>query len=58
MLGNAIMQSSFQKHAVEIPIDGEAYAAKLEELIKTSKFQKTEKKLGESAVDIKDSYSL
>lgn len=57
MLGNAIMFSSFQKQAVEIPIDQEAYAAKLQELINTSNFQKTEKKLDDSAVDMNASYN-
>jgi predicted dehydrogenase len=57
MIGNAIMQSSFQKSPVEIPIDEDAYAATLEELIKTSNFKKTEKKLGDSAVDIKASFN-
>ena len=44
-LGNAIMQSSFLGRPVEIPIDEEAYAAKLEELINSSTFQK-EVKIG------------
>ncbi len=40
MLGNAIMLSQFQGKPVELPIDEDAYAALLQELIKTSKFQK------------------
>ena len=44
-LGNAIMLSSFQGHPVEIPIDEEAYEAKLQDLIRTSSFQK-EVKIG------------
>jgi predicted dehydrogenase len=44
-LGNAIMLSSFQGHPVEIPIDEEAYEAKLQDLIRSSNFQK-EVKIG------------
>jgi predicted dehydrogenase len=44
-LGNAIMLSSFQRQPVEIPIDDEAYEAKLLELIRASTFQK-EVKIG------------
>ena len=44
-LGNAIMLSSFQGKPVEIPIDANAYAAILKELIRTSRFQK-EVKIG------------
>ncbi len=40
MLGNAMMLSSFQGHPVDLPIDEEAYAAKLQELIATSRFKK------------------
>ncbi len=40
-LGNAIMLSSFLGHPIEMPFDDEAYAAKLEELIKSSRFEKT-----------------
>jgi len=39
-LGNAIMLSSFLGHPVELPIDAEDYAIRLEALIKTSRFQK------------------
>ncbi|RPJ51500.1 MAG: gfo/Idh/MocA family oxidoreductase [Chloroflexi bacterium] len=41
MLGNAMMLSSFQGCPVDLPIDEDAYEAKLMELIKTSRFQKT-----------------
>jgi predicted dehydrogenase len=44
-LGNAIMLSSFQRQPVAIPIDEEAYEAKLLELIRASTFQK-EVKIG------------
>lgn len=40
MLGNAMMLSSFQGKPVDLPIDEEAYAAKLQELIATSRFKK------------------
>ena len=40
MLGNAIMLSQFQGRPVELPIDEQAYEARLLELIETSKFQK------------------
>jgi predicted dehydrogenase len=40
-LGNAIMLSSFLGHPIEMPFDGEAYAAKLQDLIANSRFQKT-----------------
>jgi hypothetical protein len=44
-LGNAMMLSSFQRQPVEVPIDEEAYEAKLLELIQSSTFQK-EVKIG------------
>jgi predicted dehydrogenase len=40
-LGNAIMLSSFLGHPVEMPFDDQTYAAKLEDLIKNSRFEKT-----------------
>jgi len=39
-LGNAIMLSSFLGHPVDLPLDAEAYAAKLQELIENSQFKK------------------
>jgi predicted dehydrogenase len=39
-LGNAIMLSSFLGHPIEMPFDDKAYAAKLQDLIKNSRFQK------------------
>jgi len=42
-LGNAIMLSSFLKQPVDVPIDDELYAAKLEELARNSRFQKVVK---------------
>ena len=39
-LANGIMLSSFQGKTVEVPIDGDAFVAKLQELIKTSSFVK------------------
>lgn len=55
MLGNAIMQSHFQGRPVELPIDEEAYAAKLMELIKTSRFQKV---VHETEQDINKSFGV
>jgi predicted dehydrogenase len=40
-LGNAIMLSSFLGRPVELPFDEQAYAAKLQELITASRFEKT-----------------
>ena len=40
-LGNGIMFSSFLGQPVELPFDADAYAARLEELIRTSRFKKT-----------------
>ncbi len=40
-IGNAIMLSSFRKQTVEMPFDEEAYEALLQELIRTSRYQKT-----------------
>ncbi len=53
MLGNAIMLSQFEGRPVDLPIDEEAYAAKLLELVQTSKFQKT---VREAAVDMSKSF--
>ncbi len=47
-LGNAIMMSSFLGRTIELPMDGSAYAAKLQALIATSRF---EKRVVERAVD-------
>jgi len=40
-LGNAIMMSSFLGQRIELPMDGEEYAAKLQDLIDNSHFEKT-----------------
>lgn len=40
-LGNAIMLSSFRRQPVEMPFEEDAYEAKLQELIRTSRYQKT-----------------
>jgi predicted dehydrogenase len=56
MLGNAIMQSSFQKKAVDIPIDEDAYEQQLQALIEQSTFQKEEKSLDAGSVNIEDSF--
>lgn len=41
MLGNAIMLSQFEGRPVDLPLDEEAYAARLLERVQTSNFQKT-----------------
>lgn len=53
MLGNAMMLSSFLRQTVELPLDEDAYAAKLQELVKTSKFQKVTR---EQLADISQSF--
>jgi predicted dehydrogenase len=40
-LGNAIMLSSFLRVPVEMPFDDDTYASKLQELIESSRFEKT-----------------
>jgi predicted dehydrogenase len=57
MLGNAIMLSSFRKHAVEIPIDEDAYEQLLQVLIQQSTFQKTERNLDAGRVNVNDSFN-
>jgi predicted dehydrogenase len=54
-IGNAIMHSAFLGHPVDLPLDENAYAAKLKRLIKASDFKKAERNLG--PVDLADSYS-
>ena len=44
-LGNAIMLSSFLDCPVDVPIDGNAYEAALQERIRTSRFQKVVREL-------------
>ena len=39
-LGNAIMLSHFQQQPLTLPIDGDAYETRLQELVRTSRFQK------------------
>jgi predicted dehydrogenase len=55
MLGNAIMQSSFLGKPVDLPFDEDQYEARLQELIKTSRFQKTIKPL--NVEDLGKSYT-
>jgi hypothetical protein len=56
MLGNAIMLSSFLNKTVDIPIDEDVYEKKLQELIKRSKFQKTERKIDVSDAEMSKSF--
>ncbi len=53
-LGNAMMLSSFRKQPVEMPFDEEEYAARLEELIRTSRYQKPAQ--GQAIVDLEKSF--
>jgi predicted dehydrogenase len=53
MLGNGIMLSSFQGHPVDLPFDEDAYEAKLQELIATSRFKKT---VRDADVDLEKSF--
>jgi predicted dehydrogenase len=39
-LANAILYSSFLRRPLDLPLDADAYAAHLEELVRTSKFKK------------------
>jgi predicted dehydrogenase len=39
-LGNAIMLSHFLGHPIDLPLDADAYAAKLKELVEHSRYQK------------------
>jgi predicted dehydrogenase len=41
ILGNAIMLSSFRRQPVEMPFEEDAYEAQLQELIRSSRYQKT-----------------
>jgi hypothetical protein len=48
-----MMLSSFEGHPVELPIDEEAYEAKLQELIATSRFKKV---VRDADVDLSKSF--
>ncbi len=53
-LANAMLYSSMKGKTVNLPLDAEAYADLLKDLVKKSKFKKKEVKAG--AVDLKASY--
>ena len=53
-LGNAIMLSSFLGNAIDLPLDAEAYAAQLQELIANSRFEKTV--VEHEVMDVKGSF--
>jgi hypothetical protein len=55
MLANGIMLSSFEKRAVEFPVDGDAFENKLKDLIASSKFNKNVSDVRE--VDFEKSFS-
>lgn len=54
-ISNAIMLSSFTGQTVELPLDDDEYASRLEELARNSRFQKVVKKAEES--DFSKSFS-
>lgn len=54
MIANAILLSSFKKQTIEIPLDGDEFENKLQELIKNSKFTKKVVEAGE--VDMSKSF--
>ena len=51
-LGNGIMYSSFLGQPVELPFDQDGYAARLEELIRTSRFKKTVREVSFTEEDL------
>jgi predicted dehydrogenase len=51
-LGNGIMFSSFLGRPVDLPFDQDAYAARLEELIRTSRFKKTVREVSFTEEDL------
>ena len=55
MLANAIMLSSFERHRVELPLDGADYAKWLEKLAKNSRFLKAKTKNNDKIADLSDS---
>jgi predicted dehydrogenase len=55
-LANAIMLSSFLRQSVDLPLDEEAYAEKLQSLIQNSRFQKTEKQVDVDDTDMDKSF--
>ncbi len=57
MLANGIMLSSFQGKTVNVPIDGDAFAAKLAELIATSTFVKQSNEQADQVTDFSGSFS-
>ena len=56
MLGNAILYSSLEKKPVAMPMDEEAFAVKLAELAKTSRYNKKAAGAATSASDFAKSY--
>ena len=56
MLGNAILYSSLEKKPVEMPMDEEAYAAKLADLAKGSRYNKKAPAAGAPASDFSKSF--
>jgi len=56
MLANSILWSSFERQAVDLPLDADAYANKLASLIGTSSFQKAAPKTTAAANDLSKSF--
>jgi len=55
-LANAVMLSSFLRQTVDLPLDEDAYAEKLQSLIQNSRFQKTEKQVDVDDADMGKSF--
>jgi len=55
-LANAIMLSSFLRQSINLPLDEDAYAEKLQSLIQNSRFQKTEKQVEVDDADMGKSF--
>jgi predicted dehydrogenase len=57
-LGNAILFSSFLRRPLDLPFDEEAYAAKLDELVRSSKFQKTVRNVSFTDEDLQKAFGF
>ena len=55
-LANAIMLSSFLRQSIDLPLDEDAYAEKLQSLIQNSRFQKIEKQVSVDGTDMGKSF--
>ena len=57
-LGNAILFSSFLRRPLDLPFDEEAYAAKLEELVRNSRFKKTVRDVSFTDEDLQKAFGF